>query len=119
MSDGQRKQQNGTQVSAPSTRQIDQWEDQKRDGKMIVNDFLKPEETEETKGNEIKNNDTWIKVATNRERWKAMESEYATTAAATSVDSAVHRRNPPQDPIRPARYLNGVKLDEYEVANVM
>ena len=36
-------------------------------------DFLKPEETEETKGNEIKNNDTWIKVATIRERWKEMK----------------------------------------------
>ena len=46
-----------------------------------VNDFLKPEETEETKGNDIKNKDTWIKVAKNRERWKAMESDYAVAAA--------------------------------------
>ena len=87
------------------------WEDE-------INDFHKPEETEETKGNETKNNDTWIKVAKNRERWKAMESEYATTAAAVSVDSVESRRYPPQDPVRPARYLNGVKLDEYEVANI-
>ena len=28
------KQQNGAQTSAPCTRQTDQWEDQKRDGKM-------------------------------------------------------------------------------------
>ena len=48
-----------------------------------------------------------------------MESEYAETAAAISVDSATHRENPPQDPIRPARYLNGMKLDDYEVANIM
>ena len=47
-----------------------------------------------------------------------MESEYATTAAAVSVDSVHSRRNPPQDPVRPARYLNGVKLDEYVVANI-
>ena len=60
------------------------------------------------KGNDIKNNDTWIKVVKNRERWKAVESEYATTAAAASVDSVHSRRCPPQDPIRPARYLNGV-----------
>ena len=52
------------------------------------------------------------------ERWRAMESEYATTAAAVFVDSVQSRRNPPQDPVRPARYLNGVKLDEYEVANI-
>ena len=72
------------------------WEDEK-------NEFLKPEETEEPKGNEIKNNDTWIKVAKNRERWEALESEYATTAPAVSVDSVQSRRNPPQDPVRPAR----------------
>ena len=47
-----------------------------------------------------------------------MESEYATTAAAVSVDSVQSRRHPPQDPVRPARYLNGVKLDEYEVAGI-
>ena len=46
-----------------------------------------------------------------------MESEYATTAAAVSVDILHIRRNPPQDQVRPARYLNGVKLDEYDVAN--
>ena len=79
------------------------WEDE-------INDHSKTEETEETKGNEIKNNDTWIKVAKNRERWKAMESEYAKTAAAVSVDSVHSRRYPPQDPVQPARYLNGVKL---------
>ena len=48
-----------------------------------------------------------------------MESEYAKTAAAMSVDSVIRRENPPQDPIRPARYLNGVKLDDDEVANIM
>ena len=29
----------------------------------------------------MKNNNTWIKVAKNRERWTAMESEYEKTAA--------------------------------------
>ena len=64
------------------------------------------------------NNDTSIKVAKNQERWKAMESECATMAAAVFVHSAQSRRNPPQDPVRPARYLIGVKLDEYKVANI-
>ena len=67
----------------------------------------------------MKYNDTWtIKVAKNRDRWKAMESEYTKTAAAASVDSVRSRRYSPQDPIRPARYLNGVMLDEYEVVNI-
>ena len=70
------------------------------------------------KGNEIQNNDTWTKVAPNRETWKAMESENASTAAAASVDSVHSRRCPSRDPIGPARYLNGVKLDEYEMANI-
>ena len=76
-----------------------------------INEFFKPDETERT--------NTWIKVAKNRERWKAMGSEYAKTAAAISVDAVVRRENPPQDPIRPARYLNGVKLDDDEVDNII
>ena len=47
---------------------------------------------------------------TNEKRWKGMESGYAATAAAASVDSVHSRRCPPQDLIRPARYLNGVKV---------
>ena len=100
------------QTNKPVERPKKTWEDE-------INEFLKPDETETTKGNEMKNNDTWIKVAKHRERWKAVESEHAETAAAMSVDSATHRENPPQDPIRPARYLNGVKLDDYEVANII
>ena len=41
----------------------------------------------------MKNNDTWIKEARNRERWRAMESEYAKTAAAISVDSVLRRES--------------------------
>ena len=94
MYDGQRKQQNGTAASESNTRHDDWWEDQKKRWEDEINEFLKPAETEEMKGNEIKNNDTWIKVAKNRERWKAMESEYATTAAAASVDRVHSRRCP-------------------------
>ena len=53
------------QTNRPVERPKKRWEDE-------INDFLKPEEAEETTGNEIKNNDTWIKVAKNRKRWKAM-----------------------------------------------
>ena len=68
------------QTTRPVGRPKQRWEDE-------INDFLKSDETGETKGNEIKNNDTWIKVAKIREIWKVMESEYATTAATVSVDS--------------------------------
>ena len=47
-----------------------------------------------------------------------MDSAYAKTAAAISVDRVLRRENLPQDPIRPARYLNGVRLDDDEVANI-
>ena len=67
------KHQTNRAVQRPKKR----WEDE-------VNDFLKPEETEETKGNEIKNNDTSRKVAKNRERWKAMETDYAVQQRAST-----------------------------------
>ena len=86
MSDEQRKLQNGTQVSAPSIKQQGQWEDQKQRW-----------EDE----NEIKNNDTWIKVEQQQYLWTACYAEKT-----------------PQDPIRPARFLNGVRLDDDEVANI-
>ena len=106
MSDGQRKQQNGTYVSAPSTRQRDRWEDQKRDGKMKQTTSSIQRKLKRRKAMKSKNKATWINVAKNRERWKAIENEYATTAAAISVNSVQRRRNPPQDPVRRARYLN-------------
>ena len=55
-----------TRPSAPSTRQTEQWDDQKKKRwEDEANDFLKPDETEETKGNELKNSHTWIKIAKN------------------------------------------------------
>ena len=96
------------QTNRPVGRPNKRWEDE-------INDFLKPEETEETKPDEKKKNDASIKTAKKREIWKAMESEYAKTA---SVDRTHSRRYSQQDPVRPARYLNGVKLDEYEVATI-
>ena len=63
------------QIYRPVGRPKKRWEDE-------INDFLKPEETEETKGNEVfKNNGTMLKVAKNRERWKAMETGYAVAAS--------------------------------------
>ena len=46
-------------------------------------------------------------------------SIYEKTAAAISVENATQSENLPQDPIRLARYLNGMKLDDDEVANII
>ena len=51
------------------------WEDE-------VNDILRPGETGETRGNDTRNNDTWIKIAKDQKSWKQMESEFAMAAAA-------------------------------------
>ena len=40
---------------------------------------LKPEETKETKGNDLKNNDTWIRVAKDQLRWKEMDKQHMVT----------------------------------------
>ena len=69
------------------------WED-------VINDLLKPKETEDTKGNEIKKQRNL-----DRERWKANTQRQQPKHVLTSVHS---RRYPLQDPVRPARYLNGV-----------
>ena len=61
---------------SPVERPEKRWADE-------INDFLKPQVTETTKSNEMKNNDTWIKAARNREKWKGMESECAIAAAYT------------------------------------
>ena len=52
------------------------------------------------------------------ERWITLESEYARTAKERFVDNVLRRENPPRGPIRPARYLKGLKLDDDEVANI-
>ena len=39
-----------------------------------INKFVKPDETEETIGNDLKNNDTWLKAAKDQ-RWKGIEKE--------------------------------------------
>ena len=57
-----KKQQNGTQDLASGQKQAEEWEDQKI-CEDDINHFLKPEETVETKGNDVKNNDTCIRMA--------------------------------------------------------
>ena len=59
----------GCKASRAVGRPRKRWEDD-------INQFLKPEETEETKGNDLKNNDTWIMVAKDQKRWKDVETFY-------------------------------------------
>ena len=60
------KHQTNRPVGSPEKR----WEDD-------INEFLKPEETDATKGREIKNNGTWIRIAQRKGRWKEKEDEFA------------------------------------------
>ena len=39
---------------------------------MTLTKFVKLDETEETRGNELKNNDIWLKAAKDQKRWKDM-----------------------------------------------
>ena len=72
--DGQKTKQNGIHVSAVAARQTELCEDQERDGK-----FLMPQETEETQGIDLKNNDTWKRVAKDQVRWKHMDNLHEAT----------------------------------------
>ena len=59
-----------------ASKQTGQWGDQRK-WENEINDFVKEEETEETKGNDLKNNVTWIHQAKKQEEWKKKEEEFA------------------------------------------
>ena len=86
------------------------WEDD-------INEFLKLEEneTENFAESDIKYNKSWIKSAKDRGRWTLLENDYTMTAEERSESNARHRRNTQS---RPARYVNGVRLSDDEVANI-
>ena len=41
-----------------------------------INQFVKLDETEDTRGSDLKNNDTWLKAAKDQKIWKEMETDY-------------------------------------------
>ena len=86
------------------------WEDD-------INKFLKLEENETENSNESDNkyNKTWLKAAKDCERWTPLENDCTMTAEERSESNARHRRNTQS---RPARYVNGVRLSDDEVANI-
>ena len=79
-----------------------------------INEFLKLEENETENSTESENK-SWVKAAKDSGRWILFEKDYTMTAEETSENNARHRRNRQS---RPARYVNGVRLSDDEVADI-
>ena len=62
-------------------------------------------------------NKTWINTAKDRGRWTVLEEKYTMTSEERQENNAGMRmRRNSQS--RPARYVNGVRLSDEEVANI-
>ena len=86
------------------------WEDN-------INEFLKLEENETENSIERNKqfNKSWINAAKDSGRWTLLEEKYTMTAEERYESNARARRNTQS---RPARYVNGVRLSDDEVANI-
>ena len=62
---------NKIKASRPVGRRRKRWEDE-------VNEFLRPEDTEETRSSDLKNNSTWKVEAKKKKEWKAREKAFST-----------------------------------------
>ena len=76
---------------------------------------LEENETENSTESDNKYNKSWIKAAKDRGRWTLFENDYTMTEEERSENNARHRRNSQS---RPARYVNGVRLSDDEVASI-
>ena len=83
------------------------WEDD-------INEFIKLEENE-TENSTESDNKSWIKAAKDCGRWTPLAGDDTMTAEERSENNARHRTNSQS---RPARYVNGVRLSDDEVANI-
>ena len=84
------------------------WEDD-------INEFLKlvDEETENQTESSNQINKTWINTAKDRGRWALLEENYTMTSEERHENNTrMSSHN------RPARYVNGVRLSDEEVANI-
>ena len=81
-----------------------------------INEFLKLEENETENYTESDNkyNKSWIKEAKDSGRWTLLENDYTLIAE----DLKVMRDTEEKTRSRPARYVNGVRLSDDEVANI-
>ena len=86
------------------------WEDD-------VNEFLKlvEHETENLTESSSQINKTWINTAKDRGRWTPLEEKYTMTSEERHENNARMIRNNQSEP---ARYVNGVRLSDEEVANI-
>ena len=86
------------------------WEDD-------INEFLKllEDETENLTESSSQINKTWINTAKDRGRWTLLEENYTTNSEGRHENNKRTRRNSHNIP---ARYVNGVKLSDEEVANI-
>ena len=82
-----------------------------------INEFLQLEEneTENLIGSSSQFNKTWINAAKDRGRWTLLENKFTMTAEERHESNVRIRRNTQS---RPARYVNGVRLSDEEVANI-
>ena len=86
------------------------WEDD-------INEFLTlvEDETENFIESRSQINKTWINTAKDRGRWTLLEEKYTMTLEEPHDNNARMRGNSQS---RPARYVNGVRLSDEEVANI-
>ena len=69
---------NSIKKNRPVSRRWHRWED-------AINEFLKPEESEESRGTDLKNNDTWIRPATKSKKTQYKERSWQNAEATESV----------------------------------
>ena len=63
------------------------WEDD-------IYQFAKPDDTEETRGSDLKNNDTWLNAAKGQKRWKEIGKDFfSITHKAAHSTKKHHRRS--------------------------
>ena len=86
------------------------WEDD-------INEFLKfvKEETGNLTESSNQINKTWNNTPKDRGKWAQLEENYTMTSEERHENNARTRRNSQN---RPARYVNGVRLSEAEVAKI-
>ena len=82
-----------------------------------INEFLKlvEDKTENFIESSSQINKTWINTAKDRGRWTLLEDKYTMAAEERHENNARLRRIAQS---RPARYVNGVRMNEDEVANI-
>ena len=112
----------GTRISARAPRSLATWPNlvsthQEEDGKTTSTNSsnLKRMRPRTPLKSDNECNKSWIKAAKDRGRWTLLENDYRMTTEERSESNARHRRNTRS---RPARYVNGMRLSDDEVANI-